>query len=190
MAYQDAQVRLAAQTERRVLAAFVALNAAGFVVVAAAVVAVANVLAFGLADLSLAALVRALPLGIAPPADDTERLERSFTTLARMIAADEVVKFHAGRPLGVQIPAERIEPVRERVGRVGYSEPTKAGRRAYREAMVAHRDEVVGWRRKAQPGACPLCRSLADGSVLPVEQLPADHPNCSCVAVPILKEAA
>ncbi len=65
------------------------------------------------------------------------------------------------------------------VGRIVTAETTGAGRDALAEGMTRHR---VGWTRHTGGNPCPLCTSLADGSVLPPDVAMVDHPGCACVA--------
>lgn len=58
-----------------------------------------------------------------------------------------------------------------------------SARTAQRDAMTAT-PEVDGWRRLTDADPCPMCRGLADGSVLPPEVDMVAHPSCACVAVP------
>ena len=65
------------------------------------------------------------------------------------------------------------------VTRIVSAETTGAGRESLTEGMTRRR---VGWTRHTGGNACPLCTSLADGSVLPPDVAMVDHPGCACVA--------
>lgn len=65
------------------------------------------------------------------------------------------------------------------VTRIVTAETTGAGRDALADGMTRHK---VGWTRHTGGNACPLCTSLADGSVLPPSVAMVDHPGCACVA--------
>lgn len=40
--------------------------------------------------------------------------------------------------------------------------------------------EVIGWRRRANPGACGACLALADGTIHETSEAMATHPRCRC----------
>jgi hypothetical protein len=128
----------------------------------------ANARAVVLADLGLTGLLSAmlktpLPhLGMSLPATEVERVEAAVQTTMSGSADDYPVRF----------------------GRLASAEPLETGRRAWHEALQVQ--GVEGWTRKASPTACAQCRGLADGSVIPINRKMADHPNCTCVAMPVL----
>lgn len=66
------------------------------------------------------------------------------------------------------------------------SDITWSARTAQRDAMDVQQD-VDGWRRMAGSNPCPMCRELADGSVLPPSVDVAAHPSCSCIATPSVR---
>lgn len=130
----------------------------------------ANSRAVVLADLGLTGLLSAMRrvavphLGLTLPASERDRLDKAvITTLAG-----------------------RQEDYAHRLGRLASAEPLETGRQAWHEAMAVH--GVKTWTRKARSGACELCTSLADGTVLPVSTRMADHPGCGCVAVPSIED--
>lgn len=90
------------------------------------------------------------------PIGDTDRLEAAFGTAL-----------------------ESYDDPRSSVARIVSAETTGAGRDALTEGMTRRR---VGWTRHTGGNACPLCTSLADGSVLPPSVPMVDHPGCACVA--------
>lgn len=169
MSYQDSALALAAASVQAVVKAYAALATAGFIVVGAGIVALYNLRAAALADLSLAATLNALPLGIGRPDQDVERLNRSFSTLTDRIAEDE--------PAVAQAKVERLAK----------AEPLDAFRESFQEGMVAR--EVAGYRRKLNAEACELCNWLAqDGKVFAPEKKMYAHPGCGCVAELVLEE--
>lgn len=133
----------------------------------AAAVARANARAVLLADLGLAATLsrlRRIPvphLGMALPLSEGDRVAQAISTT---LEGDE-------QDYGI------------RLGRLAKAEPLETGRQAFQEGMAVQ--GVQGWTRKAQPDACQLCKSLADGSVIPISKKIIDHPGCACTAVPV-----
>jgi hypothetical protein len=172
MSYPDETQSLARRSEAAVLAAFAAYETAAFITTGAAVVASFNAAATALADMALASIIKTLPLGLARPLDELDRLVRAFTTLGELIADDEP------------------EAARAKVARIARAEPLDAGREAFQAAMKAHPEVVIGWRRQTQPGACERCLALADGTVLATDSKIIDHPGCNCVAVPVTRKQA
>lgn len=71
-----------------------------------------------------------------------------------------------------------------RATRVTTTEVTRAGLEAV--ADIALQEGSPGWRRRTSPGACPVCRGLADGSLQPWDEAVAAHPFCSCTPIPEL----
>jgi hypothetical protein len=62
--------------------------------------------------------------------------------------------------------------------------------RPYRDTILDNRrrdPESAGWRRIPNPGACPLCRMLADRGAVYKQSTArfATHPNCHCSAQPV-----
>lgn len=176
--YQESAAALATASAAAVVGAYTTLRAAGFVVVAATLVARYNVRAVALADLAFASLVRSLPLGLGRPDDDQERLLGSFTTLVDRIAED---------------PPEIAEA---KVTRIASAEPLRAGQLAYSEALQVHASAapvtpieidqkpergIIGWRRVLNADACELCRWwYRGGYVYPPERLMRTHISCQC----------
>lgn len=68
---------------------------------------------------------------------------------------------------------------------VAQTEPMWSARTALRDAMTEQ--GTPGWTRLADADPCPLCRSLADGTVLPAHADMKQHPGCSCVQQPLLR---
>ena len=71
--------------------------------------------------------------------------------------------------------------------RLASSAPLEAGQVAHQDAMEAQ--GIEGWIRQTDPDPCELCQALADGTVIPINKKMITHPNCSCVAVPVLTGA-
>jgi hypothetical protein len=173
VSYRDTLLRLSGRSEEQATALFAAWQAGKvdddtFVALLAAIVAAANNQATALADLSLATAVTValrrpvVPLGIAPPAEDPERLRKAATTL---------------------LTVKNLTP--ERVARLARAEPLETAARAY-SAGMARSPHVRGWRRGLSGSACQLCEWWSRGGQL----WPADHPmpthkGCSCSPVPI-----
>ncbi len=143
-----------------------------FAALSAATILRANARAVVLADLGLAALLSALRrvpvphLGMTLPQTERERVAKAVETTLSGEGQDYPVRF----------------------GRLANAEPLETGRRAFHEGMRER--GVEGWTRRARPDACALCRSLADGSVIPIRKSMVDHRGCGCVAVPVLGEPA
>lgn len=133
----------------------------------AATVARANARAVLLADLGLAATLSRLRrgpvphLGLTLPLSERDRIAEAISTT---LDGDEA-------EYGI------------RLGRLANAEPLETGRQAFHEGMAVQ--GVQGWTRQAQPDACQLCKSLADGSVVPINKKIIDHPGCACRAVPV-----
>ena len=133
----------------------------------AAVISSHNARAAALADLALTAVLRKatgrpIPaLGLSVTDDEPGRLAKAVRTVFD----------------------ETDEPG-PRLARLARAEPLQAGRRAFAEGM--RRRGVPGWTRNTGPDPCPLCQQLNDGSALPPTVEMADHPGCSCTAVPVL----
>ncbi len=177
MTYQE-QTEANAQTSRTAALTLLSAWAMGEVspeelaALTTTVILRANARAVVLADLGLTSLLSALTrspvphLGLVLPASEVERVTTSVQTT---LAGD-------------------VEDYAVRLGRLATAEPLQTGRRAFHEAMEVQ--GVQGWTRKANPNACQLCKSLADGSVIPIRKSMVDHPGCNCVAVPVLGEPA
>ena len=170
MSYRDSTLAIADASESATLRVFRNHDVfrdhdeATFIVLAPGIVAGFMASAVALADLSLAAYLRKLPLGLEPP-DERGQLIKTFTTLT-----DEIRDYDP--------------PIAEaKVSRLARAEPLHIGRVAYRDAAL--RRGLSGWTREASPTACELCLSLADGTVLSWDTLPVDHPGCACVQVPV-----
>lgn len=123
----------------------------------------ANEHAATLADIYVASMLRAQPLGLASPIADADRLHDVILT-----AAD---------PDSGTNPADALS-------RLGTSEPSRSAQRTTTEALRGH--GARGWRRAAGGGrVCPVCAAMANGEVLPATAEMYTHPGCSCVAVPV-----
>lgn len=72
-----------------------------------------------------------------------------------------------------------------RIERLGRGEATAAAHSAFAAAISAH-PMVKGWIRRAEPGACQICRNLAAaGPVRNTAIRMYRHPGCSCVPIPL-----
>jgi len=181
MTYRDVLTGLGAATEARVLAAYAAftdgdLTEEEFVAAVAAIIAKANARAVAVADLSLAATLMlqlgkpVATLGLTPPKDDPERLQKAATTLVGLLATTP-------DPLA-------------RVARLGRSEPLGSAATAY-SAGIRQSRLVTGWTRGVSGNACELCQSLADGgAVFPDSVEMYHHKGCTCTPIPVTKERA
>ena len=89
---------------------------------------------------------------------------------------------------GVQTSLLLPEGIEARIEQLARSAPLDAGQTARHQAM--ERQGVEGWTRKVDRKPCALCRALADGTVIPISKQMIRHPNCSCVAEPVLTGAA
>jgi hypothetical protein len=183
MTYQQQLGALAASSAAATLGAWQLLPSPAFVGVAASLVARFNVRAVALADAALATLLDALPLGLARPDDDEERLVGSFTTLLERIDA---------------APLEH--DTQARVERIARAEPLHAAQLAFSEAVELHASgatvtverpeparaptepvRIVGWRRKLNADACELCRWWSRGGQLfPPDRRMPTHVSCLC----------
>jgi hypothetical protein len=173
--YRERTRALAAVTEAAVLAAHAAHESGDLTDeqlhdTVAGIVAGANSRAASLADLALAAALTAAtrrpvaPVGITLP-DPRARLRVAVAT----------------------ITVGPVDQVTYRLALLGRAEPLEAGHQATTTAMRTRRDRVEGWTRAAGPGACPMCRNLADGTVLSPETPMRTHKGCSCVQQPVIR---
>jgi hypothetical protein len=171
----DAILSLSESTEKKLLDLYAryrsgALSADAFSAAVIAIVGRANAVAYGLADLSLAAAVEAAQgsttaLGLLPPADDEARLALGVATL--LAAADE--------------------DLTERIARYGRSEPVSAFQDAYVDGL--QRRKIPGYVRVLSPGACQLCQWLnKEDYVYPAGQRFHRHEGCTCHPSPTFKE--
>jgi hypothetical protein len=170
--FQEAVEGLSRATEARLLVLFdqwVAgeLDTVLFEAQAVALIGRARLQALGIADLSLAAAVsvregRAVPaLGLRLPGSDPERLAKGLRTLTT--AAEE--------------------GLRDRVGRLGRSEPAQAAQDGFIDGMRVRR--VPGFTRTLNPDACQLCVWLRkEGYVYPADANFHKHTGCLCVPSP------
>lgn len=72
-----------------------------------------------------------------------------------------------------------------RIERLGRGEATAAAHSAFAAAIGAH-PAVTGWIRRAEPGACPICRNLAvAGPVRNTSIRMYRHTGCACVPIPL-----
>lgn len=53
--------------------------------------------------------------------------------------------------------------------------------------QMVEQPEVIGWRRRAEPGACGACLALADGSIHTPGASMATHPRCRCVTEMVIR---
>ena len=176
MTYRENVTLIAAATETKVLAVFDRYEAGELdqnttIALIAAIIAKANSKAVTLADLSLAATLMlqlgspVAALGLTPPADDSDRLQKAATTLLAVATL-----------------------TRERVARLARSEPLGRAADAYADG-IRRSDHVTGWTRQVSANACELCQSLA-GDVLPDSVPMYHHPGCTCTPIPVTKENA
>lgn len=171
--FYDLMEGLSTETAARLVSLYQALveglmTPQEFLALASALVARANVQAYTLADLSLAAAATAATrrpvaaLGVAPPADDLQRIVKGLRTL---------------------LEAEDDVPMR--IERYGRSEPANAAQDGYVEAM-RRRGIVEGYVRVLNPGACELCYWLwKEGYVYPKDKSFHRHTGCMCYPQPV-----
>jgi hypothetical protein len=171
-ALEDAWLALATRAQQQVTATAAAYEAGRmstdrFTESAALAVYVANAHAMAFADTAVAAWklatigVPTATLGLLPSQDEQERLIRAFATIAAHTQAMSLT---------------------DRSARVAQSEPLRAGRSAYQEALRAR--GVEQWRRVVMPDACDQCAPLAE-KVYPMEEPFRDHVNCRCSLAPV-----
>jgi hypothetical protein len=120
----------------------------------------ANSQAYTLADLYLAHVLTARPLGLSAPAD-LPRLRQAVSTAASEQGTN---------------PADALH-------RLGRSEPLRSGQTAMTTGMQDH--GVRGWTRHTGGRACQVCADLANGAVLAPTTSMWTHPGCSCVPQPV-----
>ncbi len=182
--YRDRALRLAGSSESAVLALWSRyeagqLDEAQFRDLAAAVIAAHNARATTLADLALAAVLSAElgkltpALGLLQSADDRPRLAAALGTLLDRAGSLELPGAAA---------AERSAAERAMVVRIARSEPLDAAQVTFQRGMQRRR--VPGWTRGTGPKPCPLCSSLADGTVMSPSTRMARHKGCSCYQIP------
>lgn len=185
MALRDVMRSLASKTEAGVLEVFRRhqtgrLTDEQLTQLVAVLIARANSRAVGLADLAIAThLTRqlrrdVLPLGLVREGDDTGRLTVATTTVMTAQIAD------------ADTPEALIASQSKRLARLARAEPLNAGQDAVHAALQGRKDLVRGWTRSTGKAPCPLCQSLADGTVLPVDAPMARHTGCSCYQTPVL----
>lgn len=70
--------------------------------------------------------------------------------------------------------------------RVARTEPIRAYRESGRLTYLANSDVVTAWEWRAFPGrrTCPYCLAM-DGSIHPLDQPMATHPQCRCTQLPV-----
>ena len=200
--YQQMATLLATQAGLAALAALATVPASVAPEVLAALVVRYAARSASLADLSLAAALtvarrRPVPaLGLASQVDPARLREAFATVLADPSAPTPVDTLEPDvRPLydqAAQVSTEQARTFlldRARVRRIARAETFDAGQAAYGEAM--RRRDVPGWRRRANPGACPGCRRFADlPGIVPVSVQMWRHDGCTCVQVPNLERTA
>lgn len=128
-------------------------------------------------------------LGSAALAADFYEDERDLAPVRRLYVADPVVPERAekiGRALAwaTEVPDEIPARLAEVI-------PIETAR-AFRQTILSNSAadvESAGWRRIASPGACKLCRMLADrGAVYKrATALFAAHASCKCSAQPVFE---
>ncbi|MTB72793.1 hypothetical protein GGG17_12635 [Arsenicicoccus sp. MKL-02] len=142
----------------------------------AATIARANGHGTALADVALAATLteqtgHPVPvLGLAPAADDLDRLRKAVDT----ILTDGDLTDDAAR-----------ETARMRTERLGRNEPIDAAGRAFNDG-IARSPHVTGYRRGLTADACQLCQWLyREGHVYRAEQPMHLHPGDRCHPIPV-----
>ncbi|MGV9673563.1 hypothetical protein ACWDPV_23760 [Gordonia sp. NPDC003504] len=181
MTYRDTLVRLAEDSERRVLAAYRAFVSGALtrdeaVHVIASLVSAANGQAVALADLAFAAEVMA-QLGVQFPVP-TQGWEPGTSDLDRLTkAASTVLDVAEASPVSTAI-----------VARLGRAEPLETAARSYSDAMIRS-GKTRGWTRQLSANACQLCRWWwREGRVWPAEHPFQHHKGCACIPKPVIAE--
>ena len=139
-----------------------------------------------------AAVTAALLADIAVAADLTRRTGNTVPPLSLDLPEEFVGPITTGIDTivsGIDWPAVREDDdealaVIKRVQRFATAIPLDAGEAVQTEALCKR--DVVLWTRGTDANPCPLCRGLADGTVLPLRAQMIRHPNCCCVRLPIL----
>jgi hypothetical protein len=80
---------------------------------------------------------------------------------------------------------EDPETRRERLKRLGRSEPYSSAQDAMPKAMEAQ--GARGWVRVPNAKACKLCRHWADGKIRPASMTMLRHPGCTCLQRPVFR---
>ena len=178
MSYRDTLIRLADDSERRVLAVYQAfldgvLSRDETIQAIATLVSAANGQAFALADLAFAAelmtqLGQVVPVGGVTAPDDLDRLTK---------AASTVLDVADSSPVSAAI-----------VARLARSEPLESAANAYSDSMIRS-GKTRGWVRQKSAGACQLCEWWwREGRVWPAEHPFQHHKGCTCVPKPVIAE--
>lgn len=181
MTYRDTLVRLAEDSERRVLAAYNAylsgaLSRDEAVHVIASLVAAANGQAVALADLAFAAEVMA-QLGVQFPVP-TQGAEPGTSDLDRLTkAASTVLDVAEASPVSTAI-----------IARLARSEPLGSAANAYSDSMIRS-GKTKGWVRQKSANACQLCTWWwREGRIWPAEHPFQHHKGCTCTPKPVIAE--
>jgi len=178
MSYRDTLIRLADDSERRVLAVYQAfldgvLSRDETIQAIATLVSAANGQAFALADLAFAAEVmtqlgQAVPVSGVTAPDDLDRLTK---------AASTVLDVADSSPVSAAI-----------VARLARSEPLESAANAYSDSMIRS-GKTKGWVRQKSAGACQLCEWWwREGRVWPAEHPFQHHKGCTCTPKPVIAE--
>lgn len=177
-ALRDGVARLAARTEREIVAAYGRyergqLSRSDFVALGSLILTRARARGVALADLTLAAdVVRALrrrtsPLGLEVPDDDAARLESSVASVL-----DEEIG-------SVTTREQLAESRRARLARLGRDASAEAAVWAMRVGMIER--GIRGWVRVTDVNPCRVCSNLADGVVRSPSVVMKRHTGCCCV---------
>ncbi|WP_454175253.1 hypothetical protein [Gordonia sputi] len=178
MSYRDTLIRLADDSERRVLSVYEAfldgvLSRDEAVQAIATLVSAANGQAFALADLAFAAEVmvqlgQAVPVGGVTAPDDLDRLTKAASTVLEVADVS---------PVSAAI-----------VARLARSEPLESAANAYSDSMIRS-GKTKGWVRQKSAGACQLCEWWwREGRVWPAEHPFQHHKGCTCTPKPVIAE--
>jgi len=159
--YRDMKRRLANVTRDGVLSAYARDATADDL---AYLVATGNMHEYALADIALAAVVGAAPLGLMLDVEaEYERLRDAVGTILD----------------------DTEHETEMQLARLGEAEPLAAAQTAWNEGMDAH-PQVTGWTRVTGPDPCPLCRGLETDDPLPASvPMLVPHPGCGCTAEPV-----
>lgn len=169
-----------ARAWRVVVPAELAATTAAFALVAAVAVLTGQRAAVRLADVWFARRLGLPPAGLDPAPflglRDTEAPLPAVLASSGAYVRRALDRGH-DEPLALASGLYRAE-------RLASTEVTRAGTEAVAE--LATRSGSAGWRRLPGPGACEVCRGLADGSLQPWSAKVAAHPHCSCMPEPVL----
>jgi len=144
-----------------------------FAAAVATVIAAGNAKAAALADLTLAHLLGKPPAGTVAPAADLARLREAVGTITAEFVPNE---------------PGLLSRLTVRIDRLGASAPLEAAQLSWQTGLRVRR--IPGWTRLAAAGACRLCTSLADGTILSPSTPMVTHPGCTCTAMPVTREVS